>query len=370
MLNQENNFLFLLILFFKVLFVTNEELRSQVSVEILPDYLGGSVKLNHHNWLIECNKLVTNKASTCNFYYTMSSNNKSHGSKVNGHTPSETTHEILSNRKRQSTDLNGLEEKKPFKKQIPNYLASESSNSMNLNTNNIEPLPFKVNVYDSIQNVNNNDPSLKIDELLEHVKNTGANGLSEEFKNIRNQPIESSYEVFKNMENAHKNRYRDVICYDETRIKLVRESGNKSFASTGNGSSRHENNGHDVSSEDLENEADEIEEDLIENDYIHANFVDGYKQKNAYISTQGPLEETIEDFWLMIWQQSVLSIAMTTKVIESKKLKCEQYWPLEKDQTFQIGDQFEIKNTDVEQLEDYRITKLTIKHLPVNLNSV
>jgi tyrosine-protein phosphatase non-receptor type 9 len=102
-------------------------------------------------------------------------------------------------------------------------------------------------------------------------------------------------------------------------------------------------------------------------DYIHANYVDGYKQKNAYISTQGPLDETVEDFWLMIWQQNVLSIAMTTKVIEQRKLKCAQYWPLEEGQVLEIPNLFTIKNTNVQELGDYRITKLTMTHLPVNI---
>lgn len=371
LLCKNNNHLFFFIL--KVLFITNEELKSQVSAEILPDYLGGSVKLNHRNWLIECNKLVTNKSSTCNFYYTMNNNNnrnsnsQSQSLKANGNLkPIETTNEILSNRKRQSTDLNGLDEKKSYKKQIPNNLTSESTNSLIFDTKKIDPLPFLVNFYDSIQNVSGNEPAFRIDELLEHVKKTGADGLSDEFKSIRNQPMESNFDVFKSQENNYKNRYRDVVCYDETRIKLVRES-NKIFSSNGNGANHNSNqNGNETtSSDDFENEADEIEEDLLENDYIHANYVDGYKQKHAYISTQGPLEETIEDFWLMIWQQTVLSIAMTTKVVESKKLKCEQYWPLEKDQSYKIGDLFDIKNTDVEDLGDYRITKLTIKHLPV-----
>lgn len=51
--------------------------------------------------------------------------------------------------------------------------------------------------------------------------------------------------------NLTKNRYTDVLCYDHSRVVLSRVDG------------------------------DEL------SDYINANFVDGYKQKNAYISTQG-----------------------------------------------------------------------------------
>lgn len=131
----------------------------------------------------------------------------------------------------------------------------------------------------------------------------------------------------------YKNRYRDVICLDESRIKLLECSKqNTNF----------------------------------KNDYIHGNYVDGYKQKNAYISTQGPLDETVEDFWRMIWQEVVLVIAMTTKVIEQRKIKCAQYWPLEKDEIMRIEDLFEIKNISVEDLGDYRVSKLIIRHLPTD----
>lgn len=106
------------------------------------------------------------------------------------------------------------------------------------------------------------------------------------------------------------------------------------------------------------------------NDYIHANYVDGYKQSKAYISTQGPLDSTIVDFWQMIWQQCVLVIAMTTKCYEMRKLKCAQYWPLDKGAKLKLEDLYELHNTNVEDLGDYRVTYLTIRHLPVSLITV
>uniref|UniRef100_H2L8X3 Tyrosine-protein phosphatase non-receptor type 9 n=1 Tax=Oryzias latipes TaxID=8090 RepID=H2L8X3_ORYLA len=63
--------------------------------------------------------------------------------------------------------------------------------------------------------------------------------------------------------------------------------------------------------------------------YINASFMDGYKQKNAYIGTQGPLEKTYNDFWRMVWEQSVLVIVMTTRTEEGSRRKCGQYWPLD-----------------------------------------
>jgi hypothetical protein len=47
-----------------------------VPIDILPNYLGGNVKLDHKNWLNECNRLITNKTSTCYYYYYFKKTNK------------------------------------------------------------------------------------------------------------------------------------------------------------------------------------------------------------------------------------------------------------------------------------------------------
>ncbi|KAL5961147.1 Tyrosine-protein phosphatase non-receptor type 9 [Taenia solium] len=61
--------------------------------------------------------------------------------------------------------------------------------------------------------------------------------------------------------------------------------------------------------------------------YIHANFVDGYKRRKAYILTQGPLESTAVDFWQMVWTTGASIIIMLTKIVENGRVKCGQYWP-------------------------------------------
>lgn len=88
-------------------------------------------------------------------------------------------------------------------------------------------------------------------------------------------PFSSLY--FRLRANQSKNRYTDVLCYDHSRVCLSLVDGDPT------------------------------------SDYINANFVDGYKQKNAFISTQGPLPKTCGDFWRMIWEQQTLVIVMTTR---------------------------------------------------------
>ena len=51
------------------------------------------------------------------------------------------------------------------------------------------------------------------------------------------------------------------------------------------------------------------------------------RQVNRYIATQGPLRETQDDFWLMLWEQHVPLVVMVTPLEEKGRNKCHKYWP-------------------------------------------
>ncbi|XP_005202241.1 tyrosine-protein phosphatase non-receptor type 18 isoform X4 [Bos taurus] len=101
-------------------------------------------------------------------------------------------------------------------------------------------------------------------------------------------------------ENVRKNRYKDVLPYDQTRVilSLLQEEGH--------------------------------------GDYINGNFIRGTDGSQAYIATQGPLPHTLLDFWRLIWEFGVKVILMACQEMENGRKKCERYWALQQE-PLQIG---------------------------------
>lgn len=53
--------------------------------------------------------------------------------------------------------------------------------------------------------------------------------------------------------------------------------------------------------------------------YVHVDYVSSFlsnRQQKAYIATQGPLAETTEDFWRMLWEHNSTIVVMLTKLRE------------------------------------------------------
>lgn len=92
--------------------------------------------------------------------------------------------------------------------------------------------------------------------------------------------------------NECHNRYRDILPYDSTRVKLKKGG------------------------------------------YINANWVKGFEADREFIATQGPKAETARHFWEMVIEQKVKVIVMLCKLQETNKrtgmvrMMCNDYWPL------------------------------------------
>ncbi|KAG8593566.1 hypothetical protein GDO81_000878 [Engystomops pustulosus] len=165
--------------------------------------------------------------------------------------------------------------------------------------------------------------------LVQHVKRMKKRGIFQEYEEIRKEPPVGTFDVSKKPYNQAKNRYSDVLCLDQSRVKLGPIGTDETT------------------------------------DYINASFMDGYKRKYAYIATQGPLPKTYDDFWRMVWEQRVLIIVMTTRVIERGRIKCGQYWPLEAGRSEDSG-HFVIRNIHIDLFQDFKLSHLDLFNKQTN----
>ncbi|XP_061775721.1 receptor-type tyrosine-protein phosphatase S-like isoform X12 [Nerophis ophidion] len=125
-------------------------------------------------------------------------------------------------------------------------------------------------------------------------------GMELEFKRLANTKAHTSRFVTANLPcNKFKNRLVNIMPYETTRVCLQPIRG------------------------------------LEGSDYINASYIDGYRQQKGYIATQGPLAETTEDFWRMLWEHNSTIVVMLTKLREMGREKCHQYWPAERSARYQ-----------------------------------
>ncbi|XP_010561825.1 PREDICTED: FERM and PDZ domain-containing protein 2 [Haliaeetus leucocephalus] len=115
-------------------------------------------------------------------------------------------------------------------------------------------------------------------------------------------------------ENQDKNRYRDILPYDKTRVPLGEKNG-----------------------------------------YINASYITMKvgEEEHFYIITQGPLPSTMADFWQMVWESESDLIAMMTKEVELGQVQCHRYWPEPPHDTIDLAN-FHLR------LDNYQIVEYVI----------
>ncbi|XP_036938979.1 receptor-type tyrosine-protein phosphatase F isoform X10 [Acanthopagrus latus] len=161
-------------------------------------------------------------------------------------------------------------------------------------------------------------PPIPVIDLADHIERLKANdGLrfSQEYESI--DPGQQFTWENSNMEvNKPKNRYANVIAYDHSRVVLTSVDA------------------------------------VPGSDYINSNYIDGYRKQNAYIATQGPLPETLSDFWRMVWEQRSNTIVMMTRLEEKSRVKCDQYWPSRGTETYGM---IQVTMLDTVELATYSV---------------
>uniref|UniRef100_A0A8C2PXJ9 Tyrosine-protein phosphatase non-receptor type 13 n=1 Tax=Cyprinus carpio TaxID=7962 RepID=A0A8C2PXJ9_CYPCA len=149
----------------------------------------------------------------------------------------------------------------------------------------------------------------------------------QEFENLQNlRPLDECL-IGQTKENKKKNRYKNIVPFDTTRVMLGQDGG-----------------------------------------YINANFIKmPVKDENfLYIACQGPLPTTLGDFWQMVWEQKSNVIAMMTQEVEGGKVKCQRYWPDTPRSPEMVDDRLQITLVKDQHLDNFVIRLIEVKDIQTN----
>ncbi|KAM3594159.1 uncharacterized protein V6R79_003344 [Siganus canaliculatus] len=192
-----------------------------------------------------------------------------------------------------------------------------------LNGLSVSRQPMHSDIKDEPERASNDERCKLLEQHMERGE------LLKEYESIPRRHPSEECTVALLPESGDKNRFQDVMPYDSTRVELVPTKENN----TG---------------------------------YINASHirltVSG--QEWSYIATQGPLTNTCQDFWQMVWEQGVSIIAMVTAEEESGREKSFRYWPRlgSRHNTVTYG-RFKITTRFRTESGCYATTGLKIKHL-------
>ncbi|XP_035382781.1 tyrosine-protein phosphatase non-receptor type 13 [Electrophorus electricus] len=149
----------------------------------------------------------------------------------------------------------------------------------------------------------------------------------QEFESLQNlQPLDDCL-IGQTQENKKKNRYKNIVPFDTTRVVLGKEGG-----------------------------------------YINANFIKmPVKDEHfLYIACQGPLPTTLADFWQMVWEQKSNVVAMMTQEVEGGKVKCQRYWPATPRVAEMVDDRLQVMLIKDQQLDHFVIRLIEVKDVQTN----
>ncbi|CAK9831814.1 Tyrosine-protein phosphatase non-receptor type 11 [Anthophora retusa] len=170
----------------------------------------------------------------------------------------------------------------------------------------------------------------------------GKAGFWEEFESLQQLECRHLFSRKEGLrsENRAKNRYKNILPFDHTRVRLK-----------------------------------DVDPNIPGADYINANYIrneegDGQTSgintsgdcgsfNKCYIATQGCLPNTIQDFWHMVYQENTRVIVMTTKEMERGKNKCARYWPEEGEVT-EYGGEWKVRALSRTSTADYTLREFLL----------
>uniref|UniRef100_A0A8C6UE47 protein-tyrosine-phosphatase n=1 Tax=Neogobius melanostomus TaxID=47308 RepID=A0A8C6UE47_9GOBI len=137
--------------------------------------------------------------------------------------------------------------------------------------------------------------AIRVADLLQHITQMKCGqgyGFKEEYEVSLGRGTGRPWDTAKKDENRNKNRYGNIVAYDHTRVRLPLLEGEP------------------------------------HSDYINANYIDViYRSPPVRLSLcpAGPMQETVRDFWRMVWQENSASIVMVTNLVEVGRVSRMDY---------------------------------------------
>ncbi len=170
----------------------------------------------------------------------------------------------------------------------------------------------------------NNLNSILFFQLADFQSKIASNIVYDEFDSISLARLNSSIQDGRLSENIRRNRYADVIPYDDTRVRLIPTKDNL-------------------------------------HGYINASHVKVRIENTiySYIAAESPLPLTVYDFWRMISGSNVHVIVM---LIGNDPQLCANYFPRSKNEICRT-DEFEIELISEQNRQDFHIRHLRMKVL-------
>ncbi|XP_071490731.1 uncharacterized protein [Diadema antillarum] len=165
-------------------------------------------------------------------------------------------------------------------------------------------------------------PVHELQAYIEHKKAKEGNGLVLEYQMLKSSQLHP-WNVASKERNKAKNRFKNIIAYDHSRVVLKTVDGDS------------------------------------HSDYYNANYIHNFRGEKVIIASQAPNEASLTDFWRMIWQENVETVVMLTTLTQNGKDQCTQYWP-EESRSINIGN-FSIFLSEEHTFSDHAIRELDVK---------